>query len=519
MITDIRWLRTFLCLESDGVPEAAPSISKGQNRLMFENRAGAAGQPEAPAGKTVYTLSFSNAADSGTMLPEGDWLLDTHGEAIAKEVLEKLPAISRIFSYGLNSHYLVIFRYDHDNHQMTLRVQFVKHNKHPERRRKIQDVEKLGLQAIYRFWRIVTAWKGHKRRVLFLSQSKDDATDNMRAVMNRLEERNRAGRYKIETYFFNDAATKGLRQFFDRLKLVRKAAGSNTIFIDNYVMTLSFVELDPQVRLIQLWHAGVGYKLVGYARFGIDGSPHPYQSCHRQYTLATVGNEALKDIYSEVFGISKDKLIATGMPRLDHYLDPEVQKTVSARIYEKYPQLKDHRLILFAPTYRGRTQELAGYDFEQLDMQKIAEMCRQTDSLFVFKWHHFIQQPPQIPAEYADRILDLSGEDLNELMYVSDILITDYSSCFYDFLLLQRPILFYLYDEEQYSLERGVHEKVSDTAPGIICHTFEEMMTTLSGRTLPKVEPKPHMVDMCLTNGTYTASDRVLDAVFGESLP
>ena len=119
-----------------------------------------------------------------------------------------------------------------------------------------------------------------------------------------------------------------------------------------------------------------------------------------------------------------------------------------------------------------------------------------------------------IPQAYGDRFLDLSDESINDLMYVSDVLITDYSSCFYDFLLLQKPILFYVYDVERYSATRGVHYSIEETAPGLIVKTSEELIHILREGSIARTEPRSYMIDMALTNGTYPASDRILDAVF-----
>ena len=195
------------------------------------------------------------------------------------------------------------------------------------------------------------------------------------------------------------------------LKDINAIAKSRFVFIDDYCPVFNFVDPDDATVLTQVWHAGVGFKSVGYARFGIAGSPDPYQSAHRRYDYALVGNEKLRDIYSEVFGIEEGALLATGMPRLDHFLDDEHRGKVQTMLWEKYPWMREGRIIVFAPTFRGAGQTTAYYPYnEYIDYGALWEMCEQTNSYFVFEMHHFIEERPAIPPQYRNRLKDLSSE-------------------------------------------------------------------------------------------------------------
>lgn len=109
-------------------------------------------------------------------------------------------------------------------------------------------------------------------------------------------------------------------------------------------------------------------------------------------------------------------------------------------------------MIVFAPTFRGAGQATAYYPYDSyIDYQALWEMCERTNSYFVFEMHHFIEERPEIPPAFANRLKDLSDESLGDLLYVADVLVTDYSSCFYDCLLLQKPVVFYVPDKVEYS--------------------------------------------------------------------
>lgn len=245
----------------------------------------------------------------------------------------------------------------------------------------------------------------------------------------------------------------------------------------------------------------------------------PYNSAHRRYTYALVGNEHLRRIYSEVFGIEEEALLATGMPRLDHFLDEKVEKEYREEMADKFPWSAKGRVIVFAPTFRGTGQRTAYYPYDEIDMDRLYRMCVETDTYFVFEMHHFIRKRPDIPAEYADRIFDLSDESLTKLFFIADVLVTDYSSCFYDYLLLKKPVVFFVPDKTAYSLIRGVQRSIDEMAPGVVCDTFDEFLDVLRTRHYETVSPHPSSIDRAAERSGL-ASDRAIDTIiYGKDVP
>ena len=456
------------------------------------------------------------AGDSAKMLPEGTWKLNLEGGeySFAPEVMMNIRNLSHAFMYtGKKRAYVVDpFFMDDNVGALYLDTSFMMENRNPTKRDASKNIIKWCSDRAYGFYRLFKP-RG-KKGILFLSETREVMSDNFKAVYEGVKKRQLDQKYTVEVILKNEMDNRVSK--LSKLNILKRIAMNDIIFVDDYVPIFTVIDLDPQVKLVQLWHAGFGYKLVGYGRFGRTGTPHVYQSCHRKYTHAVIGNEALKETYREVFGIPKERLMATGMPRLDDFLNEDTIKDAKDYFYKEYPILNGKRVILFAPTYRGMSQQDAIYDYSQINLDDLYKICNDTNSVVVFKWHHFIKDRINIPEEYKDRLMDLTEENINSLMYVSDVLVTDYSSCFYDYVLLQRPIVFYVYDEAEYTATRGVHKPVAESAPGIICHSFDELKATLSKTDIPRVEPKPYMIDNCLTNGDKTATDRILDEIFGE---
>ena len=120
-------------------------------------------------------------------------------------------------------------------------------------------------------------------------------------------------------------------------------------------------------------------------------------------------------------------------------------------------------------------QRTAHYPYDLLDMKRIYDFCGD-EYVFLFKMHPFLIDVPEIPEEYRDRIRDFSSfPNINDLLRVTDLLITDYSSVIYEYSLFRRPMLFFAFDKDEYSTIRGFQSDYDTFAPGKICTTFDEM--------------------------------------------
>ena len=101
----------------------------------------------------------------------------------------------------------------------------------------------------------------------------------------------------------------------------------------------------------------------------------------------------------------------------------------------------DRTVVLYAPTFRGESVVSASYD-DFLDLERMAASLAD-DHIVLMRLHPFVRDRLRIPPELAGFALDVSDHpDINELMLVSDLLVTDYSSAIYEFSLLGRPICF-----------------------------------------------------------------------------
>lgn len=369
-------------------------------------------------------------------------------------------------------------------------------------------------------------------RILLMSDQSEEMGSNMVALKNALiregfnpEEALRA----ITTKHYN---------ILHWMKTLKKIAWADYIFLDDHSQTTDWLTIKGAV-ITQLWHAGAGFKSTGYSRFGMPASPAP-KSGHRQYTYGIAGSKKIRHFFSEVWGINDEMVLPTGMPRLDEYLDENYIEETANKLLNNYPVLckpssdspksvsttseswKDRKrdnIILFAPTYRGENKKHAYYPYDKLYLDKLYKLCEETDSVIIFKMHPFVEDPVPIPEEYKDRMIDLvKYPNINDLFYITDLLITDYSSNIYEFSLMRKPILFYAFDIDEYMETRGFHRDYRTNVPGKIVETFDDMIQAIEKKDF-EYEKVEEYIDNNFEFTDTHACDRIIDWIIRGNLP
>lgn len=244
---------------------------------------------------------------------------------------------------------------------------------------------------------------------------------------------------------------------------------------------------------------------------------------HRSPATDNISTELLaqKNIapfFSEVWGINDEQVLPTGMPRMDEYLDEQHRNEKIKELYEQFPMCRGKKVILFAPTYRGRNKKTAYYPYELIDFEKLYQICGD-EYVVLFKMHPWVNKDIVIGKKYADKFLDVKKyPNINDLFYIVDLLITDYSSNIFEYSLMRKPMLFFAFDKIQYSFSRGFHRDYEESAPGKVCYSFEEVLSAITDKDFEyeKVEQYiTHHFDY-IDSG---ASDRVIDWILLGKMP
>ena len=448
----------------------------------------------------------------------------------SNRIVKGMSDYSRIFPYeGRKKSYNVFFYVAEEENVLPLMMYVMASSRtgmefpsgkrpswpHPVRsfRKFLSNQHKPLLRRLYRFWSWV--YRRKENGVLFMSEQSYTCGANQTAVYKRMQERGLDQSYDV--YFSARAAASEEQSYKSWMQVIRKMAKCRMIFIDDHAPVLDWLKLNPRTKLIQLWHAGAGFKSSGYSRWGHIGCPAP-QSCHRQYQYGIAGSKQIAPFFSEVWGITDEQVLPTGMPRMDEYLDENHRKEITKRLYEIYPICQGKKVILFAPTYRGKNRKTAHYPYHLIDFSRFYELCG-SEYVVLFKMHPWVHDSVPIPAQYQDRFLDVGKyPNINDLFYITDLLITDYSSNIFEYSLMKKPMMFFAYDEIQYSFSRGFHRDYELAAPGKICHSFEELMTAFEQKDF-EYEKVEEYVEKHFDYIDTKASDRVIDWILLGNLP
>lgn len=195
-----------------------------------------------------------------------------------------------------------------------------------------------------------------------------------------------------------------------------------------------------------------------------------------RYDYLISPNKFSSEKFLTAFKINKDKIIETGYPRND-FLSTISVKEID-KLKEKFNLPKDKKVILYAPTWRDNSYNNKGYIF---NLEVNFDLWREylgDEYVVIFKPHYLIVNKFK-EKNLSGFLFNVSeNEDINELYAISDMLITDYSSVFFDYSILKKPILFYMYDMEEYKENlRGFYLNIYEDLPGPIITDEYELLS------------------------------------------
>jgi CDP-ribitol ribitolphosphotransferase len=502
-VTEISWERVQLTFQLvfEGLRDAAQedpdteAVLNGHAEFRLKDGKRLLKAPAIHLGGAHYQLRINITQFGGRrQLQDGTWRLiavvndqQLQGATYPIERAAELDDRSRVFMYDKNrTGYVVSFGYTEADDPPVLLMRayqlFKKGSgKRPGPVKRVKNFPKKltsrknKTKLLNKFYRAVQRVYPHQgNRILFASEQRTELGGNLLRIRDRMVERGLDKDYEFD-YSFRVPKSSNKES---TLRAVYLLARADYVFIDDFFAMLDSLKLSKDTTVVQVWHAGSGFKAVGFSRFGKYGSPK-LQNPHRKYTYAITGSKHLIPVYAEVFGIEESAVVPTGLPRIDTFIDPDRTLEATEKIYRDHPDLKGKRIIMFAPTFRGRGIRDGFYPFDKIDFKALYEFCGE-DSVVLFRMHHFVQEPVPIPPEYRDRLQDFSSfKNGNDLLHIVDLLITDYSSIIYEYSLLQRPMLFFAYDRDVYSATRGFHRDYMDTAPGKVCLTFDDLVQAM----------------------------------------
>ncbi|MBU5461733.1 CDP-glycerol glycerophosphotransferase family protein [Lachnoclostridium sp. MSJ-17] len=353
-----------------------------------------------------------------------------------------------------------------------------------------------------------TFFKVQDKKISFISLRRDDLSGNFAFVYDKLKNDD-----SLDINFILNDHTIAYMSFKEIRAFTKACATSKVVVLDEFTPQIHYIDLRDDTKLIQLWHACGAFKTFGFTRLSKPkGSPQPTRN-HRSYDFVTVSSTYCKKCHSEGFGIATDNVVATGIPRTDVFFDENYKAAARKKFYDAHPTFKGKKIILFAPTFRGMVKETAFYPTEMFDINEVCSKIPD-DYAIIIKHHPFVNDVQPIPDRYKDRVIDLSADnELNDLLFVTNVIITDYSSLVFEASLIDIPMIFYVFDLEKYINERDFYFDFKLYAPGKIVYSTEQLIDSIKNEDYCTEKIKP-FADMFFDYRDGRSTQRVVKLIY-----
>lgn len=388
-------------------------------------------------------------------------------------------------------------------------------------------MKKKAKRFIYTLYKIVFKFLGwvlpkNKKLVVFESFLGKQYSDNPRAIFEYMVKNNPDyslywSADKKHVGFFADNDIKYVQRLSFRWLFMMARA---KYWVYNSRMPL-WIPKPRHTIFLQTWHGTPLKKLaadmdqVHISGSNTDEYKQDFLKSAEKWDYLVSPNAYSTAIFKRAFQFNQT-MIESGYPRNDLLLNFNNTATIN-EIKKRYNFPVNKKVILYAPTWRDDQLQGSGGRDLQLDLDRMKEAFGD-DYILLLRLHYFVAEKLDV-TRYDGYVVDCTyHEDIRELYLISDLLITDYSSVFFDYANLRRPMIFFVPDLENYRDNlRGFYFDFEKSAPGPLVKTTEEVITIIKdlGQMpfLPSQEALDFYERFCYLEDGH-ASERVVNEVF-----
>ena len=320
---------------------------------------------------------------------------------------------------------------------------------------------------------VLTFWiKQDPRRITFVSLTQSHLSSDFKLIDDALK---KEAKYDIHYNLieFEKNILGDLKYFLNCLKQLVEYKRSKLVIINDNNYVISHCK-PKNTKVLQVWHACGAIKKFG--------NEIKRQYPIRNYDAVLCNAKAWQKIYARSFGVQEEQVYVTGMPRIDTLLDKDLQQEHIEAFYKKHPECKNKKLCLYAPTFRGNI--IDGFKVKSFDFAKV-ESLLDDNYIFLYKFHPLLGD---IKVN-SNKAINVNKEDLYTLFGVSDCLISDYSSIVFDYSLLNKKMIAYVDDIEEYDHTIGLNVDLRNDFCGPICKNEEELANAIKAETIdPRIK-------------------------------
>lgn len=356
-----------------------------------------------------------------------------------------------------------------------------------------------------------------KGEVLFVEPMYFELSNNLQLLYNELEENYD---FHVRTLIVGHARTRWIKKIFENISVIKEIADAEYIFISNTSSLINVLPLRKETKLVQTWHGCGAFKKFGFSIGNGAGANDNYElfKLHSNYTHVFVSGTEAVEPYVDAMRLQnkRDIVHPDGVSRTDVFFDEAYKEAAFKRLYELYPQVEGKKIILWAPTYRGAVRRARSPKGFKLDL--LHDGINSDEYVVFIKRHPLVKKHAYIPDEVPENFVFDVTETLtiDELLFVSDICISDYSSLVFEYSLFNRPMIFFTPDLEDYYDRRGFYYPFKDFVCGPICYDIEQVIDAINSIDSFDLERVAAFKEKFMNGCDGHATQRILNRVFGE---
>ncbi len=280
---------------------------------------------------------------------------------------------------------------------------------------------------------------------------------SMQALRERLAE---LPDITVKEYFHDYSFSTPFAGMKTMLHFMPLYARAEYLFICDSFVPSACCKKRSGTTLIQLWHSCGLMKKVGAD--SPEDSSAMMRGQYRNTDVFTTSAAVVSDVLSATLDIPRENFSAAGVSRMDLLYRTERVDSLRSTFNEWYPQYRDKKIVLWAPTFRGNVR--SAYLVGEEDVLRLRHELAE-DHAVIIKTHRFAN------SEEINTPVKFTAE---QLVAIADALITDYSSIYFDYLYFRKPIILFAPDLEQYQRERGIYPDYLEM-PGRVVRDYDQL--------------------------------------------
>ena len=293
----------------------------------------------------------------------------------------------------------------------------------------------------------------------------------------------------------------------------------------------SYFQNNKHKIFVCLWH-GIPMKTIGL--LNKESTIKNQNKKDFNWTHFLVSSEIEREIMKKSWKLSDDEIIIKGYPRNEYLLKNKKNELLKNEIrnrIENKLDFKPTKIIMYAPTYRS-IEPTKFFPFDDFEIKVLEEYCEQNDVLFILRTHINEYNDDQDGLMKLNNLLEskyfILGNDFIEMqnyLLITDMLISDYSGSFFDFLLMDKPIYIIPYDYSEYEKRRGFSIDMSNIISNLSINNFAELIERIDKSQLYNenlkdfFEYSKNQFHSYLLKDSLSISENILSEIFKKQNP